>query len=136
MEEDMRQMQRHMDRFPFRVMPAADSEVVNESQIKTKEDGTKQLQLDFDIKDFKPEEVVIKLDRLDNSLSVCAHHESLQDGHHVTRRFSKLLRLPAEIESEALTSSLQDGVLSIKAPLAEKQKNNSRIVDIPIEKIG
>ena len=74
--------------------------------------------------------------RFDNSLSVSAHHESLQEGHHVTRRFSKLIRLPAEIESESLTSSLKDGVLAIQAPLADQQKNNSRIVDIPIEKIG
>jgi len=139
MEENMRQMQRQMDSLPFRVWPEVEgvkAEAVKESQITQNQDGSKQVRLEFQIQDFKPEEVTVKFDRLDNSLSVSAHHESLQEGHHVTRRFSKLIRLPAEIESESLTSSLKDGVLAIQAPLADQQKNNSRIVDIPIEKIG
>lgn len=135
----MRQMQRQMDSLPFRVWPEVEgieAEAVKDSQIMQNQDGSRQVRLEFNIKDYKPEEVTVKFDRFDNSLSVLAHHESVKEGHQVIRRFSKFIRLPSEIESESLTSSLKDGVLTIEAPLVLKQKNNSRILDIPIEKIG
>ena len=38
-------------------------EALSESQITTKEDGSKHVQLNFNVKDFKPEELLIKFDR-------------------------------------------------------------------------
>ena len=52
-----------MERFPFRGLPQAEAESLQESHIKTKEDGTKHVQLEFNVKEFKPEEINVQLDR-------------------------------------------------------------------------
>merc|ERR1739838_1285833 len=100
------QMQRQVDR--FRLRSDVEAETLSKSQIQQKEDGSKIIKLEFNVKDFKPEEILIKLDRLDHSLTVSAHHESLQEGQHIIRRFTKNLRLPSSIKSTSMTSSIKD----------------------------
>jgi len=132
-------MQREMDRFRLslpRRMEGVEAELLEDSQIIANDDGTRRFKINFNVNNFKPEEIVVKFDRTDKSLSVTAHHESLQDGVHAMRHFSKMFRLPSSVESESMTSSIKDGVLTVEGPLSEETGNSSRIQDIPIEKLG
>ena len=56
-------MQRYMERIPFRDFDSVEAESVKETQIHTNEIGSKQVQLEFNVRDFKPEEILIKYDR-------------------------------------------------------------------------
>ena len=84
--------------------------------IQQSRDGKKEFKLEFDVRQFKPEEIVIKTK--DNSLSVHAKHEEKSENGHVYREYHRAFTLPGEVTGESLKSVLSpEGVLCITAPL-------------------
>jgi HSP20 family molecular chaperone IbpA len=82
------------------------------------EDGQTKLKLQFDVKEFKPEEVKVKL-LGPNTLQVCAEHqEKAEDGSEVKKRlYVRQYQLPKGVEVEHLKPSMtKDGVLTVEAP--------------------
>ncbi len=86
-----------------------------------------------DVRDFRPEELVIKT--VGNAVHFEARHEEkTADGHSYTsRNVSQSFTLPRGVDPEAVTSSLsKEGTLTISAPLppALKLQSNERLVPI------
>jgi len=84
--------------------------------IQQTKEGRKEFKLEFDVRQFKPEEIVIKTK--DNTLSVHAKHEEKSENGHVYREYSRAFTLPHEVPGDNLKSVLSpDGLLTITAPL-------------------
>ncbi|XP_046365916.2 alpha-crystallin B chain-like [Haliotis rufescens] len=91
--------------------------------------GGKKFQLQFDVRQFKPEEIMVKT--ADKQLSVHARHEEKGDNKSVFREYHRQFMLPTNINPESLVSKLtRDGLLSIEAPLPALEESPKLI---PIE---
>lgn len=90
----------------------------------------------LDVKEFKPEEVSVKL--VDNVVCIEGKHEEKEDEHgFITRHFVRKYTLPKDYDPELLSSSLSsDGILTVKAPLPKPQIDTSKERVIPIQKTG
>ncbi|XP_014780635.1 major egg antigen [Octopus bimaculoides] len=70
----------------------------------------------FDVRDFKPEEVNVKMDV--DKMQVHAKHESKTGGSSVSREYSRSVNIPKDIDPMNLQCTMSnDGILSIEAPL-------------------
>lgn len=88
-----------------------------------------------DVRDYKPEEVSVKLE--DNVVIVEGKHEERSDAHGlISRQFVRKFEVPKGVlDIDRLQSSLSsDGVLTITAPRLEAIENQIR--SIPIQKTG
>ena len=59
-------MQREMDRFQLslpRRVERVEAELLQDSQIIANDDGTRRFKINFNVNNFKPEEIVVKFDR-------------------------------------------------------------------------
>lgn len=86
-----------------------------------------------DVKDFKPEELIIKT--VGNTVHFEAkHEEKTSDGHSFTsKNISQSFTLPRGVDPDLVSSSLsKEGVLTISAPLPQalKLQNSERMVPI------
>nr|UQK61725.1 small heat shock protein [Naineris dendritica] len=98
----------------------------------TKPDGSKHLQLEFDVRHFKPEELNIKT--LDNKLVVHAKHQEESDDSQVYREYQRQFLLPEGIELDKMKSVLSpEGVLTVEAPLPSSAVEPPKEHVIPIE---
>ncbi|XP_033851449.3 alpha-crystallin B chain-like isoform X2 [Acipenser ruthenus] len=72
--------------------------------------------VNLDVKHFSPEELGVKVNG--DFLEIRGKHEDRQDEHgFVSREFHRKYKIPAGVDSAAITSSLSsDGVLTISAP--------------------
>jgi HSP20 family molecular chaperone IbpA len=96
------------------------------------ENGERKLKMQFNVKDYKPEEVKVKM--LENNvLQVTANHEEKkEDGQTSRRLFVRQYRLPKGVDVEQLKPSLsKDGVLTVEAPVAASLQPAEKL--IPIE---
>jgi len=81
------------------------------------ENGERKLKMEFNVKDYKPDEVKVKM--LDNNvLQVFAEHEDKNEAGQTRRRlFMRQYRLPKGVDVEHIQPSLsKDGVLTVEAP--------------------
>jgi crystallin alpha B len=145
MDAEMERMRRHM----FQLVPpellmtppslaeheqatAEERRFEIEPQVPIVDDnGQRKLKMQFNVKDYKPEEVQVKM--LENNvLQVCANHEEkLENGQTRRRLFIRQYRLPKGVEVDQLKPSLsQDGVLTVEAPAPSLQPTERLI---PIE---
>merc|ERR1712018_508584 len=87
---------------------------------KVSYDETK-FQVEFDVKDYKPEELSIKTEG--TTLVVLAKHEEKSgDSSYVTKQFEQRFTLPSGVKAEAISSSLsKDGKLMVAAPRSVEQ---------------
>ncbi|XP_064597578.1 protein lethal(2)essential for life-like [Liolophura sinensis] len=98
-----------------------------DNPIVTDKDGNKKFHLEFDLRQFKPEE--INLSTANNVLTVEAKHEEKSDGRLSYREYRRQYTIPEGVNVETLKSKLgHNGVLSIEAPVQKKQD-----VAIPIK---
>ena len=81
-----------------------------------------KFQVEFDVKDYKPEELSIKTEG--TTLVVLAKHEDKSgDSSYVTKQFEQRFTLPSGVKSDAISSSLsRDGVLVVTAPRSVEQQ--------------
>ena len=87
---------------------------------KVSYDETK-FQVEFDVKDYKPEELSIKTEG--TTLVVLAKHEEKSgDTSYVTKQFEQRFTLPSGVKADAISSSLsRDGKLMVTAPRSVEQ---------------
>ncbi|XP_064596974.1 heat shock protein Hsp-12.2-like [Liolophura sinensis] len=91
-----------------------------DNPIVTDKDGNKKFHLEFDLRQFKPEE--INLSTANNVLTVEAKHEEKSDGRLSYREYRRQYTIPEGVNVETLKSKLaHNGVLSIEAPVQKKQ---------------
>lgn len=120
MANDMRHMRRAMARLqPHQEEKALDTGMVSQLKqirepIVTNEDGTRKLQLQLDMSNFKPEEVTIKTEK--NLLKIDAEHKDESDHSAVYHKFSRQFTLPKDVDSSTITAKLaNDGLLTIQS---------------------
>jgi len=97
----------------------------------TDKDGNRKLKLDFDVRQFTPEEIQVKTQ--DRQLCVHAKHEEKGEHGQVYREYQRYFLLPDNLEPERLSSVLSpDGVLSIEAPMPALEAPKKTEISIPI----
>lgn len=100
-----------------------------ENPIITERDGTRKFKLQFDVRQFKPEEINVKT--AGNTLSVHAKHEEKDQGKSVFREYNRQYVIPKDVHSEQLSSKLStDGVLTIEAPLPSIEGRGEKLIPI------
>ncbi|XP_048777307.1 major egg antigen-like [Ostrea edulis] len=91
--------------------------------------GNRRFQLEFDLHQFKPEEIRIKTSG--NQLSVHCKQEDKENGRSVFREYNRQFVLPKEVNPEHLTSKLSGGgTLTITAPLPALAGPRERLIAI------
>lgn len=91
-------------------------------------------QTTFDVSSFKPEEISVKL--VERDIVVEAKHEEREDEHgFVSRQFTRRFTLPKDIDTETITTYLNnDGKMTIKALKPKPIEPKERI--IPIKRVA
>lgn len=99
----------------------------NEKFLSTPEDG---FQVSLNVKQFKPEEVSVKV--ADNNIIIEAKHEERnEDDSYVSRNFSRRYTLPENCSIKDVVSTLSaDGILTVRAPPKEIDTKNARTIHI------
>jgi len=100
------------------------------------ENGERKLKMEFNVKEYKPDEVKVNL--LDNRvLQVSANHEDKNEAGQTRRRlFLRQYRLPKGVDVDHLSPSLsKDGVLTIEAP-APGLAPSERLIPIQYQSEG
>ncbi|KAF8771214.1 protein lethal(2)essential for life-like [Argiope bruennichi] len=100
----------------FLIHPRTQNSIATSGQSEVKNDE-KQFQVSLNVKQFKPEEIEVKI--VDNYVVIHGKHEERneEDGSFSTREFTRRYMLPQNCEGDTVTSTLSpDGVLSILAP--------------------
>ncbi|KAK9876556.1 hypothetical protein WA026_013931 [Henosepilachna vigintioctopunctata] len=78
----------------------------------------KQLKLRFDVSQYKPEDVEIRIE--DNHLLVHARHEEHNGPRRILREYQQQFLLPVGVIPDSIRSNLSaDGVLTVEAPIPE-----------------
>jgi len=92
-----------------------------------------KFQVEFDVKDFSPEELSLKTEG--NVLIVLAKHETKTEGgpSFVSKQFEQRFSLPSGVKPDKISSALsKDGILTITAPrdnLAISNSMNKRSIE-------
>ncbi|KAJ8955718.1 hypothetical protein NQ318_008590 [Aromia moschata] len=95
-----------------------------------------KFQANFDVQQFKPEEISVKVTG-DNSITIEGKHEEKRDEHgYISRHFVRRYVLPENCDIKQVQSKLSsDGVLTITAPkVGEDKAIEDR--EIPIIRTG
>ena len=93
-------------------------------------DGSRKFYLEFDVSQFKPEEINVKTSG--SQLSVHARHDDKDPSRTAYREFARQYTLPKEVKPEFLMSKLSErGKLTIEAPLPALPGSRDKL--IPIE---
>lgn len=118
----------------FLIHPRTQNSIANSGQSEVKNDE-KQFQVALNVKQFKPEEIQVKI--VDNFIVIQGKHEEKQDETgFCSREFTRRYMLPQACEAETVTSSLSpDGVLTILAPkkVLEEPPKQERQVTIDVD---
>ena len=100
---------------PGSVHPGMDTMELNRC-IQNTPDGKKQLQLKFDMQDFKPEEVSVKKDK--NKLEVHAHHEEKEPNRVACKVFHQQYHLPKNVRLAKMEYDMDpEGTLTVRSPV-------------------
>jgi len=114
------------------MMPISPMEELKiENPYITDKDGNRKLKLDFDVRQFTPEEIQVKTQ--DRQLCVHAKHEEKGEHGQVYREYQRYFLLPDNLEPERLSSVLSpEGILSIEAPMPAIEAVKKAEICIPI----
>ncbi|XP_046340725.1 serine/arginine repetitive matrix protein 1-like [Haliotis rufescens] len=94
----------------------AESHDDGKSVIEKNEHGQPVFKARFNVKDYKPEEVNVKMDA--NKIIVQAKHEENSGGASVSREYCREVNIPKEIDPLALQCSISpEGKLTVEAPV-------------------
>ncbi|XP_052219587.1 body wall muscle protein HR-29-like [Dreissena polymorpha] len=100
-----------------------------ENPIQSYGDGSRKFSLQFDLRQFKPEEIQVRTSG--NQLTVSARHEDKDAGKAVFREYNRSYVLPKDVAPERLTSKLSTGgVLTIEAPLPALEGPREKLIPI------
>ena len=123
MKEEMSKMMGNMQRFAPALAPATSVEEWRlsekfrmENPVIIERDGSRKFKLQFDLRQFKPEEIQVKTSG--NTLSVHAKRVDKTEGRPVLGEYYRQYVVPRDVHPNQLTSKLGvDGILTIEAPL-------------------
>ncbi|CAG9535430.1 unnamed protein product [Cercopithifilaria johnstoni] len=94
------------------------------------EDGVKKFLLELDVRRFKPEEVIVKTNAKENTLTVQAKHKDDETNFEYLRKVT----LPQGVVSKDMTCHFtSDGILQIKAPYNAPQEAIAVDTEIPVK---
>jgi len=130
-EAEMEAMRGQMLRLvPQDVMAdVAKTEIEPRGRVIVEEKGETKLKLEFDVHEFMPSEVQVKV-LGNNILQVTAEHEDRTDEGYHRRTFVRQYSLPKGVDTERIRPTLtKDGVLTIEAA-APSLKPSERLVPI------
>lgn len=100
-----------------------------ENPIQTFADGSRKFRLQFDMRQFKPEEIQVRT--AGNSLTVSAKHDEKDPNKAVFREYNRSYVLPKEVNPERLSSKLStEGVLTIEAMLPALEGPREKLIPI------
>ncbi|XP_071156099.1 body wall muscle protein HR-29-like [Mytilus edulis] len=93
--------------------------------------GKRKFYAEFDLSQFKPEEIQIKTSG--SYLTIRARHQDRDPSNSSKREYSREILLPDEVSTDFITSKLsRTGKLTLEAPIFGSQRKN-RDVTIPVE---
>jgi len=101
-------------------------------------DGSTQLQLDFDMSGYKPEEIHVAQEK--NAVIVEAKQETKTEQGSSLKHFKRVFTLPPNIQVHEMTSKLlQDGHLRLEAPCELKETQQQKAIgaeghNIPVKR--
>lgn len=92
------------------------------------EKGETKLKLEFDVQEFKPEEVKVKV-LGSNILQVVAEHEEVtEDGGYERKTFVRQYKMPEGVDAAHIRPTLtKDGVLTVEAAAPSLQPSEKMI---------
>lgn len=100
-----------------------------DNPVQTMPDGSRKFLLEFDMRQFKPEEIQVRT--AGNTLSVYAKHEEKDTGKSVFREYNRSYLIPKDVQPDRLTSKLSTGgVLTIEAPLPAIEGPREKLIPI------
>lgn len=86
-------------------------------------DGRSQFRLDFDLRQFNPEEIQVLTDDTTRMLTVQAKHEESTAGRKARREYFRQCTIPHDVEPRSIVSKLtKPGILTVYAPLIELEE--------------
>lgn len=118
LDRQFSEMSQQMSKKMASIRPPAMGSAMQKDPIITDANGKRKYQLNFDLRQYKPEEIHVKTHN--QHLCVHAKHESTDGGNKVYREYQQQMSIPEGIEMQSLCSVLSpDGVLTIEAPMPE-----------------
>lgn len=138
-ETEMRRMNDEMNRMMSnmnRMMPMSNVDdwrltenFKMDNPIQTSPDGARKFHLEFDMRQFKPEEIQVRT--AGNTLSVYAKHEEKDSGKSVFREYNRSYLIPKDVQPDRLSSKLSTGgILTIEAPLPAIEGPREKLIPI------
>ncbi|CAK9304698.1 unnamed protein product [Gordionus sp. m RMFG-2023] len=97
-------------------------------------DGNKNLKLSFDVANFKPEDIKVKIDN--KCISITAKNHIKSEKGTIYREFYREYLLPEDVDNDNIKSHLSpNGTLMLEVPYKHQLKSGKgEHVEIPIEK--
>uniref|UniRef100_A0A0B7ASS1 SHSP domain-containing protein n=1 Tax=Arion vulgaris TaxID=1028688 RepID=A0A0B7ASS1_9EUPU len=88
------------------------------SMYETDADGVQRFKVRFDVSEFQPEEIQVKVQ--ENKLIVNARHEEKSVQTSISREYSRQVDIPSNVNQEKMQCVLsKDGILSVDSPLTQ-----------------
>ena len=104
-----------------------------ESPFVKDESGNKKFLVKYDLGDFKPENINVKLVS-GNYLKIDAVQEEKDQNHDMYNEFHRTYKIPDGVNTDALAIKLgKDGMLSVSAPILALKDEGERILSITQE---
>jgi len=96
-------------------MASVDLDTGIKSMFETEADGSQKFKVRFDVSEFKPEEIQVKVH--ENRLLVNAKHEEKSSQTSVSREYSRQVDIPSNVDQDKMQCVMsKDGILSVDAP--------------------
>ncbi|RUS86381.1 hypothetical protein EGW08_005831 [Elysia chlorotica] len=90
------------------------------SMVETDSDGVQRYRVRFDVSEFQPEEIQVKVQ--ENKLLVNAKHEEKSAQTSVSREYSRQVDIPSNVDQDRMQCVLsKDGVLTVEASMLQPQ---------------
>ncbi|XP_005113030.1 major egg antigen [Aplysia californica] len=94
------------------------------SMFEADADGVQRFKVRFEVSEFQPEEIQVKVQ--DNKLIVNARHEEKSAQTSVSREYSRQVDIPSSVDQEKMQCVLsKDGILSVDAPTTQPSLTGS-----------
>jgi HSP20 family molecular chaperone IbpA len=88
------------------------------SMFETDADGVERFRVRFDVSEFQPEEIQVKVQ--ENKLIVNAKHEEKSAQTSISREYSRQVDIPSSVDQERMQCVLsKDGILSVDATVTQ-----------------
>ncbi|KAK6191337.1 hypothetical protein SNE40_003055 [Patella caerulea] len=82
-------------------------------------DGVTKFKVRFDVSEFQPEEIQVKMH--DNKIAINARHEEKSTASQISREYSRQVDIPHDVDQDKLQCLMsKDGILCVEGPLLQQ----------------